>query len=549
MKTRFYLLAVALLSMAGCDKVDEGKPAIKVEDPHSLNQTVYADQTDGATAVSFTTTGAWSSSIVPVAVQSAVVTSRGDGAHLWISIFPESGNSAGSHSVEILTDQNTSGADRSAIITITSGGKSIKVTVTQKSTKEDGSPYSNEETEYAISIDKPSLELFRNSTATLKATITPDDEGVGSITWESSDNGVATVDAGGKVSAVAVGEAVITARMGEYFAECAIAVNPDIYLCGNEHVNTADAAQKPMIWKNGSVLYSLSHPGIPEVDWIVVSAMCIHKGDVYAVGYYAHNTADTREKGGLVWKNGQVIYKIFDRKDMGFVPDNIEFFGMCMDGDDILICGTRKYEGRIWKNDNTLHPLGSADVPFAICKYGERVVSAGQIIAGGGGSQAAVWNNELPMYTLTPAAWYLEAGAMSVCVSGNDVYTAGYEGNAAKVWKNGGVLYELANPGSVKSIILSGNDIYAAGKDGVSGTVWKNGQVHFTIKKDETSYDKLYVDVMAISGNDVFTAGSENNRSHGTYGKVWKNGRLLYTLCSGETMNTSVGFGSMVLSK
>lgn len=67
----------------------------------------------------------------------------------------------------------------------------------------------------SVTINKEDFELNRGSNETLTATINPSDAtGDKTITWESSNNNVATVDSNGKVTAVGAGEATITAKAG-----------------------------------------------------------------------------------------------------------------------------------------------------------------------------------------------------------------------------------------------------------------------------------------------------------------------------------------------
>ena len=74
-----------------------------------------------------------------------------------------------------------------------------------------------------VSLDKDSLNLLPTGSATLKATLTPvySTEGV---VWSSSDEGIATVNQSGVVTAVAVGEATITATSGSFSADCSVNV-------------------------------------------------------------------------------------------------------------------------------------------------------------------------------------------------------------------------------------------------------------------------------------------------------------------------------------
>lgn len=76
-----------------------------------------------------------------------------------------------------------------------------------------------------VSLDKTSLELTKNSSYTLTATITPSDATNKKVTWESDNEDVATV-VNGKVTAKALGTAIITVTTddGGYTATCKVSV-------------------------------------------------------------------------------------------------------------------------------------------------------------------------------------------------------------------------------------------------------------------------------------------------------------------------------------
>jgi uncharacterized protein YjdB len=76
----------------------------------------------------------------------------------------------------------------------------------------------------SVTLDQTTLELEVGQTATLVATVKPDNATDKTITWSSSDDGIATVDATGKVTAIKTGEATITAKSGEKSAECKVTV-------------------------------------------------------------------------------------------------------------------------------------------------------------------------------------------------------------------------------------------------------------------------------------------------------------------------------------
>ena len=79
----------------------------------------------------------------------------------------------------------------------------------------------------SVSLDKTTLDLNIGENATLVATVLPENADNKTVTWSSSNTAVATVDATGKVTAVAAGEAVITVTTadGNKTATCTVKVN------------------------------------------------------------------------------------------------------------------------------------------------------------------------------------------------------------------------------------------------------------------------------------------------------------------------------------
>ena len=77
-----------------------------------------------------------------------------------------------------------------------------------------------------VSLNKTELKLTTGDTETLTATVAPSDATNKAVTWTSSKESVATVDANGKVTAVAAGEATITVTTtdGSFTATCTVTV-------------------------------------------------------------------------------------------------------------------------------------------------------------------------------------------------------------------------------------------------------------------------------------------------------------------------------------
>lgn len=80
-----------------------------------------------------------------------------------------------------------------------------------------------------VTLDHSVLALFPGDTTALTATVEPDTATDKTVTWESSDPNVATVDQSGKVTAVAPGTATITATAGGQKATCTVTVTDRTY--------------------------------------------------------------------------------------------------------------------------------------------------------------------------------------------------------------------------------------------------------------------------------------------------------------------------------
>ena len=150
------LAAVSGMTFWSCESESETSPApITVQDEQSLTQNVYADDTQGNN-VQFTTTGAWTSSIaisgnvVPVPGSMNVIPTEAlppstSGTTTWISISPDYGDKEGTYTIAITLSSNTTGADRTAVITILCESTEISIIVTQKAEKADGTIPNEEE--------------------------------------------------------------------------------------------------------------------------------------------------------------------------------------------------------------------------------------------------------------------------------------------------------------------------------------------------------------------------------------------------------------------
>mgnify|MGYP002868414868 CR=1 FL=1 len=107
----------------------------------------------------------------------------------------------------------------------------------------------------SVTLDESTLTLTAGGdTATLNATVSPDDATDKTVTWESSDTAIATVDETGKVTAVGAGEATITAKAGDKTATCSV----NSLGCSKASYTISASSSKPISFDNGNVTYTSS---------------------------------------------------------------------------------------------------------------------------------------------------------------------------------------------------------------------------------------------------------------------------------------------------
>jgi hypothetical protein len=149
-----------------------------------------------------------------------------------------------------------------------------------------------------------------------------------------------------------------------------------------------------------------------------------------------------------------------------------------------------------------------------------------------------VWKNGKLLRRLTDG--YADANAMAV--AGQDVYVGGCEfvGEAgdgerlalATIWKNAAVRWrptdgtDASIDRRVLHLAISGNDVYAAGT-GTSPILWKNGSALWSLN------DSATVEALCVSGADVYEGGHESmgeGETQKATATVWKNGKALWRM-------------------
>jgi hypothetical protein len=171
------------------------------------------------------------------------------------------------------------------------------------------------------------------------------------------------------------------------------------------------------------------------------------------------------------------------------------------------------------------------------------------------GNLPVLWTNGAPTYLSLGGAATADNNGM--VVSGGNVYVLGntHTPNNPVYWDAAGALHVLPQgtgnsngwtngiTGTPSSIAVSGSDVYIAGTtyDG-SGNglpiVWKNGTILWTGASSATSYAIV---AMAVSGSDVYATGAvDNGPTNPSTPVYWKNGGTAIPLSVAGLVSTKV---------
>lgn len=305
----------------------------------------------------------------------------------------------------------------------------------------------------------------------------------------------------------------LTDGTNEAKANSVFVSNNDVYVAGYE--KNATDKKVAILWKNEVTQILTDGTNNAKANSVFVSG-----NDVYVVGY-EKNVED--KKVAILWKNGEKQYLSNGKNDVtaksAYVYNN-----------DVFVVGIE-----IIKKDSFFHEV------------------------------AKLWKNGLEQNFTDEN---LHTGALSVYVSANDVYVSGWEFNNAKIWKNGIAqkLYEYKKESDrsldslekefgfythsegekAYSVFVSGNDVYSTGfetenhhdRDGILSTqgmpkLWKNGvEQNFF---GETSFEEMSsaeTYSIFVVKNDVYVVGYEKledlyphtPQKKGNYAVLWKNG-------------------------
>lgn len=394
-------------------------------------------------------------------------------------------------------------SSNNAVVTVDNTGKITAVddgTATITATTEDGKATDKCEVtvaEIVINIDKETLSLKAGKSGQITATTDPEDA---PVTWESSDETVATVDQTGKVTAVKVGTANITAKAGKMTATCVVTVS--------ENEITLNKHELTLKYGKNEQLIATTDPTDLAVTWESSNTAVATVDQTGKVTALKAGTADIFAKSG----------EVFD-KCVVTVPEititlNLETFNLEIGKNEQLIATVDPDDLAVtWESsDATVATVVNGKVNGL--KLGTTTITAK---AGDKSATCAV----------TVTAAFLSSGI---------IYVVGYERvgslNIATLWKDGvqtRLSKNMEANSTAEKVFVVGNDVYVAG--GLDGTnlapkvagYWKNGtEIRLTNGATNASANGIYV-----SGGNVYVGGYENVTTPSSHpeARLWKDGQ------------------------
>ena len=283
-----------------------------------------------------------------------------------------------------------------------------------------------------------------------------------------------------------------------------------------------------MLWKNGSPQRLTDGKGEAEANALFV------EGDaVYAAGF------DTKEnkKTAMLWKNGSP-------QTLSVSGDESKAYSVCVMGGDVYAAGyDTDRDGKkipmLWKNgasQNLTIPgkeYGWSTLPGWAEAYAVAAMGTDVYVAGDVGYNSVLWKNGKPQYLEIE----IVPKSQSLCVSGNDLYIAGYtleygrkETNRKACFLKNGKISKLDGPkeSRANSVVVSGGDVHVIGSGGETKPLseyppilWKNGAV----QKMPGIDNNCRFGCLATHGGDIYCAGSAPLTADKPMATVWRNGR------------------------
>ena len=364
----------------------------------------------------------------------------------------------------------------------------------------------------SVVIEPSTLTIAVGDTATLTATIYPQDATNKNIIWSTSDNSVVSVTSMGVVEGIAEGNATITVMTldGGRTATCSVEVtggqsggDDDIYVCGT--INYEAFVSTAVYWKNG-VMIELGEQGVHSFTKQILE----YNGDIYISG-------GTEDVAGY-WKNGEF-------NALPSNTGNVEVYGFQIVNGDIYACGYDGYKAVYWKNDQLYQLEETTSYGYGLFVDGNDVY----VVGSKPGTGPMVWKNGVgELFSDTGASINM------VYVEGDDIYVGGEKNDCVAYWIND-TLYESQTEYEsylgTNGMAVHNGKVYLTGEDLIDydwytfyAAYWVDGEF-FTLKGDP-AYPSTASSIKFF-GDDMYVAGKEKDYEIINHAAYWKNGEIV----------------------